>query len=287
MEEHMMEKRPYGATGIELSVIGFGGILVRDETPEEASRLVSQAIDWGINYFDVAPSYGNSQERLGPALEPYRKDIFLACKSEKRSAAEAKAELEESLELLRTDYFDLYQLHAVTTDADVEQILAPGGALETFVEAKEAGVVRHLGFSAHSEAAALALMDAFAFESILFPINWVTWNTGKFGARVVDTAVQKGLAILALKALAKRQWAEGEDRKESTKTWYRPVESYEEARLAVKFTLSRPVTAAVSPGHEHLLRWAVDAADEFQPITAEEEALLADKARDLSPIFSV
>ena len=282
-----MEKRPYGKTGIGLSVIGFGGILVRDEPPEEASRLVSQAIDWGINYFDVAPSYGNAQECLGPALEPYRKDVFLACKSEKRSAREARAELDESLELLRTDYFDLYQLHAVTTDEDVQQILAPGGALETLVAARDAGIVRHLGFSAHLETAALALMDAFAFDSILFPVNWVTWNTGKFGARVVDIAVQKGLAILALKTLAKCQWANEEERKKSPKTWYHPVESYEEAQLAVRFTLSRPVTAAVSPGYEYLIRWAVDAANEFTPITPEEEEMLADRARDLSPIFAV
>jgi len=281
-----MEKRPYGKTGIELSVIGFGGILVADETPEEASRLVAQAIDWGINYFDVAPTYGNAEERLGPALEPYRKDVFRACKSQKRSAGDVQAELDESLDLLRTDYFDLYQLHAVTTDEDVQQILAPGGALETLVSARDAGVVRHLGFSAHSETAALALMDAFAFDSILFPVNWVTWNTGKFGARLVDAAVQKGLAILALKTLAKRQWADGDDRKKSPKTWYHPVESYEEAQLAVRFTLSRPVTAAVSPGHEHLIRWAVEAADRFTPTTPEEEEIIAAQARDLSPIFT-
>ena len=282
-----MEKRPYGKTGIELSVIGFGGILVSEETPENASRLVAQAIDWGINYFDVAPTYGNAEERLGPALEPYRQDVFLACKTGKRSAVEAKAELDESLVMLRTDYFDLYQLHAVTTDEDVQQILAPGGALETLVAAREAGVVRHLGFSAHTETAAIALMDAFAFESILFPINWVTWNTGKFGARVVDAAVQKGLTILALKTLAKCRWANEEEREKSPKTWYHPVESYEEAQLAVRFTLSRPVTAAVSPGHEHLIRWAVEAADGFKPTTPEEEEIIAARARDLSPIFTV
>jgi predicted aldo/keto reductase-like oxidoreductase len=282
-----MIKRPYGKTGIDLSVIGFGGILVMDETPEESSRLVSQAIDWGINYFDVAPSYGNAQECLGPALEPYRKEIFLACKSGKRSAEESQAELNESLKLLRTDYLDLYQLHAVTSDEDVEQILAPGGAMETLRAAKDAGVVRHLGFSAHSETAAIALMDAFAFDSILFPVNWVTWNTGKFGARVVDAAVEKGMAILALKSLAKRQWTNDEERKKAPKAWYHPVESYEEAKMAVKFTLSRPVTAAVSPGHEHLIRWAVQAAEEFEPITPEEEQLLAERARELSPIFAV
>lgn len=282
-----MWTREYGKTGIELSVIGFGGILVMDETAEESSRLVSQAVDWGINYFDVAPSYGNAQEMLGPALEPYRKDVFLACKTQQRAAAEAERELHESLSMLRTDHFDLYQLHAVTTDEDVEQILAPGGAMETLVKAKENGIVRHLGFSAHTETAAMALMDAYPFDSILFPVNWVTWNTGRFGGRVVEDAVSRGIAILALKTLAKRTWNDDGERESAPKCWYRPVESYDEARLAVRFTLSRPVTAAVSPGHEYLLKWAVQAAEEFEPITDQEETLLADRARDLSPIFAV
>lgn len=280
-----MEKRPYGTTGIDLSVIGFGGILVADESPKEADRLVGQAIDWGINYFDVAPTYGDAESKLGPALEPYRNDVFLACKTTKRTAEEAREELHRSLELLRTDHFDLYQLHAVTTEDDVDRILAPGGALETFVRAREEGLVRHLGFSAHSERAAIALMEAFPFDSILFPVNWVTWNTGKFGPRVLAMAQKKGLAILALKSLAKRRWADEDEAKRSPKTWYLPVESYEEAELAVRFTLSRPVTAAVSPGYEYLIRWAVEAAEAFTPLAAREEELVADHARGLTSIF--
>lgn len=283
-----MEKRPYGKSGINLSVVGFGGILVMDESPEESSRLVSQAIGSGINYFDVAPSYGNSEEMLGPALEPYRSEVFLACKTGKRSAAEAEEELHRSLSLLRTDHFDLYQLHAVTTDDEVKQILGPGGALETFVAARDKGLVHHLGFSAHSESAALALMEAFDFDSILFPVNWVTWNTGKFGSRVVDEAHRRGLAILALKTLAKRTWKDDNERQEvAPKAWYHPVDTYEEARLATRFTLSKPVTAAVSPGHERYLKWLIQAAAEFEPISEDDETTLRDRARDLSPIFAV
>ena len=129
-----MEKRSYGNTGEMLSVVGFGGSILIDETPESASELVAQAIDRGINYFDVAPVYGNAQERLGPALAPYRGSVFLACKTQKRSASEAWAELHQSLEYLRTDHVDLYQLHAVTTLAEVEQILGRNGALETFAD---------------------------------------------------------------------------------------------------------------------------------------------------------
>lgn len=279
-----MEKRRLGKTGEMLSVIGFGGILVMNETADKASELVHRAIVRGINYFDVAPSYGNAEEMLGPALEPYRKDVFLACKTGKRTASEARAELEQSLKRLRTDYFDLYQLHAVKTDEDVKTILGPGGALEAFVKARQEGLVRYLGFSAHSEEAAVALMEAFDFDTILAPFNWVTWLEGGFGPKMFEAARKRDMGILALKMLAKRSWAEGEPRRWS-KSWYAPVDTYWEARLATRFTLSLPVTAAVSPGHEELLWWACDAAQEFRPITPEEQATLKEWARGLATIF--
>jgi len=280
-----MEKRLLGKTGKLLSVVGFGGIAVMDEEPGVASRLVAQAVEErGINYFDVAPTYGNAEERLGPALEPYRKSVFLACKTEKRTAEEAAAALHESLKRLRTDHFDLYQLHAVTTMEEVEQITGPGGALETFVKAREQGLVRHLGFSAHSEEAALALLERFEFDSMLFPVNWVCWHQGHFGPRTLEIAHKKGVGILALKALARRKWKEGEEHKWS-KTWYSPVDTFEEVSSALRFTLSRPVTAAVSPGHAELLWWACDVADQFTPLSREEEAEVARQSAGLDPIF--
>jgi aryl-alcohol dehydrogenase-like predicted oxidoreductase len=280
-----MERRKLGKTGESLSIVGFGGMVVRDEEPAAAARLVAQAVEKrGINYFDVAPTYGNAEERLGPALAPYRRSVFLACKTEKRGAKEASAALHESLDRLHTDYFDLYQLHAVITLNEVEQIMGPGGALETFVKAREQGLVRYLGFTAHSEEAALALLDAFEFDSILFPFNWVCWHQGKFGPRVLEHAQEKGLGILALKALAKRRWQESEERKWS-KTWYAPVDTFEEASLALRFTLSRPITAAVCPSHAELLWWACDAAEQFTPLTEAEEAELARRSEGLAPIF--
>lgn len=280
-----MLTRPYGKTGIELSGIGFGGIICMNESAENAARYVAEAIDRGINYFDVAPSYGNAQDILGPALEPYRQDVFLACKTQKRSAKEAEAELNGSLTALKTDHVDLYQLHAMTTMEDVEEVFAPGGAMELFEHARDAGKVRFLGFSAHTEEAATALMDRYDFTSVLFPINWVTWNTGKFGPRVVAKAQETDTAILALKTLAKRTWGEGEERTWQ-KCWYAPVDTAEEAELAVRFTLSRPVTAAVTPGHQELLRWACDAADDFRYLSEAEEQDVAERAESLTPIFS-
>jgi len=279
-----MEKRPLGKTGESLSMVGFGGIVVRDETPSTASRFVSQAVERGINYFDVAPTYGNSEECLGPALAPYRPSVFLACKTEERTAEKADKALHQSLERLRTDYFDLYQLHAVTTMEDVERITGPGGALKALVKAQEEGRVRYLGFSAHTEEAALALLARFEFDTILFPFNWVCWHQGEFGHQVLAKAQEKGVGILALKTLAKRKWKEEEERT-WPKTWYAPVDSFEEASLALRFTLSRPITAAVSPSHVELLWWACDAADQFTPLSEEEEAQVARRSQGLEPIF--
>lgn len=280
-----MEKRKLGTTGESLSIVGFGGIIVKDETPAFAAKVVERAIEErGINYFDVAPNYGNAQDRLGPALEPYRKRVFLACKTTKRLAAEAEAELNRSLELLKTDHLDLYQFHSVKTMEDVEQITGRNGALETFTKARDIGLVRFIGFSAHTEEAALALMDRFDFDTILFPLNWVAWNAKGFGPRVMEKAESKGMGILALKSLAKQPW-ENNQRPEDSKTWYHPVDTFEEALLAFRFTLSLPVTAAVSPGNADLLWWACDAADRFTPLSEAEQETVAQRARGLEPIF--
>jgi len=279
-----MKKRILGRTGEELSIIGFGGILVMDETPEESERLVAKAIDKGINYFDVAPQYGNAQERLGPALEPYRKDVFLACKTQRRDYENAMKEFKESTELLKTDHINLYQLHAVTTDEDVDQILADDGALKAFRELKEQGAIDYIGFSAHTEEAALRLLENFDFDTTLFPLNWVTWNKNDFGKRLLEEARERNMGILALKALARRALGENEERA-YPKAWYYPVESYEEAEMALRFTLSLPVTAAVTPGHEQFMDWACDIAEKFEPMTVEELEKVKEEAQQYKPIF--
>ena len=279
-----MEKRELGRTGERLSVVGFGGIVVMDETASAAADLVSKAVKRGVNYFDVAPSYGNAEDRLGPALEPYRDLVFLGCKTEMRTRDEAATALRQSLAKLRTSRFDLYQFHGVRSMADVEQILGPGGAMEAFLDAREKGLVRFIGFSAHAEAPALAMLDRFDFDSILYPINWVCWHQGKFGPAVLQKAVEKGVGRLALKALAKTSKSEG-DGGRWPKCWYSPVDTAEDASLALRFTLSRPVTAALSPSHAELLWWACDAADRFTPLSDAEEAELACRGAGIAPIF--
>jgi len=279
-----LERRSLGRTGEKLSILGFGGIVVMNATPQEASRRVGEAIDAGINYFDVAPSYGNAEERLGPALETYRKDVFLACKTTQRSKAGAAAELESSLKKMRTDHFNLYQLHAVAKLEEVEQILKPGGALEAFLEAKKAGKINFIGFSAHSVEAAMALMDRYNFDTILFPFNFATWHAGNFGPQVLAKAQEKKMGILALKAMANRPWPEGAT-KTFSKCWYEPLSEPSDALLGLRFTLSHPITAAIPPGDENLFRMALGLAAQFTPLSSAEVETLKQKAMKTAPIF--
>lgn len=280
-----LPRRPYKDTGVELSILGFGGIVVMNAEQDQANRVVAEAVERGVNYFDVAPSYGNSEEKLGPALKPYRKDVFLACKTGQRERTGAQRDLQGSLERLQTGHLDLYQLHALY-DKDIDTVFMKGGALEALVAARAAGVVRFLGFSAHSVTAALEAMDRFEFDSILFPTNFVTYHKGNFGPTVIAKAQELGVARLALKALARQPWTEDHpERQRYSKCWYQPLTDPHQIELALRWTLSQPVTAAVSPGEESLFRMALDVASRFTPITKAEEAELVALAKTLEPIL--
>lgn len=278
-----MQRRSLGSTGEKLSLVGMGGIVVSEIPQEEANRIVAEAVDRGVNYFDVAPTYGNAQERLGPALEPYRKQVFLACKTAERDRESSTKELENSLRLLRTDHVDLYQLHGLTSVADVEKVFAPGGAMETFLQAKKDGKVRFIGFSAHSAEAAEEALERYSFDSVLFPFNFVCWHHG-FGPKTLELAKSKGAGRLALKSMAKTSWPEKGERKWG-KCWYQPFDQWGDVELALRFTLSQDITAAVPPGEPELFRMALGVAEKFYPLSIEEIDQLKKTAESIKPIF--
>lgn len=283
-----LPRREY-KNGIKLSVIGFGGIVVVGMEQKDANNTVAEAWDNGINYYDVAPSYwdGEAETKLGEALKPYRKKAFLACKTTQRDAEGAAREMEESMKRLQTDYFDLYQLHAVTSMEDVEKIFAPKGAMETFLKARQEGKIRHIGFSAHSVEAALALLDRYSFDSVLFPINFVCIAQGNFGKQVINKAMEKGAARLALKAMAHHPWPESlkEEERPYRKCWYQPADQKELAEKALRFTLSLPVTAAIPPGEERLFRLAVSIARDFTLMSEKEQQELLASTAGTAPLF--
>ena len=214
----------------------------------QANNVVAEAVDRGINYFDVSPDYGDAEERLGPALEPYRSRSFLACKTNFRDKAGAAADLDTALKHLRTDHFDLYQHHALTKTAELDKVFGPNGAMEAFVAAQKPGKVRLLGFSCHSVETAIAATDRAHFDTILFPTNFVLFSKANFGPQVLDHAHEKGMGYLAIKAMAKGKYASNlPEAQHTAKCWYEPCKLPEEATLALRWTLSRPYVTAANP----------------------------------------
>ena len=283
---NLIARRPLGKTGEHLSIIGFGGIVVMNEETGAAKNIVAEAVDRGVNYFDIAPSYGNAQERLGPALEPYRKNCFLACKTEGRMKDDSRKQLEESLRLLKTDHVDLYQFHALTKMTDLDKVLGPGGAMETMEAAKKEGKIRYIGFSVHSAETALAAMDRYNFDTVLFPVNFVLFSQANFGPQILKRAQEKGMGILALKGMAKTTWsADQKSNHPEPKCWYQPAAFPEEASLGLRWTLGHPITAALPPGDEKYFRLAMDVAQNYKPLEPHEEHTLIASANGVEPIF--
>ncbi len=279
-------RRALGKTGEQLSIIAFGGIVVMNEETKASSNIVAEAVDRGINYFDVAPSYGNAQERLGPALAPYRKNCFLACKTEGRMKDDSRAQLEESLRLLKTDHVDLYQFHALTKMTDLDKVLGPGGAMETMEAAKKEGKIRYIGFSVHSAETAVAAMDRYHFDTILFPLNWVLFTQAGFGPQILKKAQEKKMGILALKGMAKTTWTGDQKEKHpQPKCWYQPAGFPDEASLGLRWTLGHPITAAIPPGDERYFRLAMDVAQNYKPLEQHEEQALLAGGHGVEPIF--
>jgi aryl-alcohol dehydrogenase-like predicted oxidoreductase len=279
-------KRTLGKTGEQLSILGFGGIVVMNEETGAASNIVAEAVDRGINYFDIAPSYGNAQERLGPALAPYRKNCFLACKTEGRMKDDSRKQLEESLRLLKTDHVDLYQFHALTKMTDLDKVLGPGGAMETMEAAKKEGKIRYIGFSVHSVETALAAMDRYNFDTVLFPVNWVLFTQAGFGPQILKRAQEKNMGILALKGMAKTVWPTDQRQNHpEPKCWYEPAAFPDEASLGMRWTLGHPITAAIPPGDERYFRLAMEVAQNYKPLEAHEEQALLSGGHGVEPIF--
>lgn len=278
-------KRTLGRSGLKISVLGFGGIMLNNEPQEDCNNIISRTREAGIDYFDVAPSYGNAEERMGPALEPYRKNSFLSCKSAQRDRAGVEKEMKESFKKLRTDYFDLYQLHALTSVDDVERSFAKDGAMEAILKAKKEGKVRLIGFSAHSEEAAMLALEYYDFDTVMFPINFACWHNGNFGPRVYNKAVERDLGIMVLKSLAERGLRQGEERF-FPNVWYKPVLDDDLFDQALAFSLSRKVSSVIPPGNVSLFLKTIERLSHYQPLTADQEDALKIRAMETEPLFS-
>jgi predicted aldo/keto reductase-like oxidoreductase len=276
-----------GRTGEKVSIVGFPGLALIHQGQEKCTRAIHDAFKRGVNYFDVAPAYGrgDAEIKMGIGLEGIdRSRIFLACKTKMRDKKGAREELERSLKRLKTDHFDLYQMHAVFTPEEAKQALGKDGAIQTFLEAKKEGKVKYFGFSAHTTKGALTLMKGFHFDTVMFPINFIEYFQMDFGKPVLELAQKQGAGVMAIKPMCRGGWPKGVKR--TRQWWYRPVEDEKEIDLALRFTLSqKPVAAGLPPGFLDLLDKAIEVGKSYRSITEPETKRLEKLASSCLSIF--
>jgi aryl-alcohol dehydrogenase-like predicted oxidoreductase len=282
-----LPRRVLGRTGVSVSIIGFPGLALIRATQTQCTEALHQAFDASVNYFDVAPAYGNgdAETKMGIGLQGLdRQKIFLACKTKNRDKTGAREELERSLKLLKTDYLDLYQLHYLRTPDEVKHALGPNGTMETFLKAKAEGKVKYLGFSAHTTKGALEIMKGFSFDTVMFPINFVEFFNFGFGKPILELARQQGAAVLAIKPMCRGAWPK--DVLRTRDNWYRPLEDPQEIELALRFTLAQKgVVAGIPPAFIDLFEQAVAVAKRWRPLSETEIEQLKTIATTCESLF--
>ena len=278
-----MEYKKLGRTGIEISSISYGGIVSMDDGQDASDKYVSWAIDKGINYFEVAPSYGDAEEKLGNSLKLYRNKINLACKTGQRMKDKAEQELLRSQKLLHTDYFDVYQLHGIASMEEVERAFGPGGVMEMVRTLKERGIARNVGITAHSEEAALKCIELYDFDTVLFPFNWFMNLEHQMGSKLIKAAKEKNMGVLCMKAFIERKWNSEEEKKASMfpKSWCKPIDvnDVEFGTAAMKYALSLRVDTLIPPGNFASFSFAVNHIDEVlkNPLNEKDLTFLKEK----------
>ncbi len=284
-----MNKRRFGRTGHMSTVAIFGAASLWEVTQEEADRAMAKVLAAGVNHIDVAPSYGVAEERLGPWLAREDNPFFVGCKTMERTKEGAADELRRSLRRLQIEAFDLYQLHAVTSIVDLDQITAPGGALEALVEARAAGLLQYIGITSHGMDAPSILLDAlrrFRFDSVLVPVNFVLYGDPAYSGaaqRLLQKCCEEDVGIMAIKAVAKGPWG---DRPRAYTTWYEPFDQAGQIQQAVDFALSQGVTGLCTVGDLTLLPLFLAACDGHRPMNAGQQRELIAEGREYHPIFA-
>ena len=246
-----MEYRELGKTGLRISRVGLGGIPIQRIDAAGTGELVRGLMDAGVNYVDTARGYTVSEEYLGEALEGVRDRWVVATKSMARTREEMARDIEISLKNLRTGYIDLYQVHNPTV-AQLEQVAAPGGALEALQEARAAGKIGHIGVTAHSTAVFELALRMDWVETIMFPYNIVETQ----GEDLIRKCGEKNIGFITMKPLAGG--------------------AIEDATLALRFIASNPDTSVIIPGMAEAkeIDQNLAAVNDTAPLTPEENAAI-------------
>jgi aryl-alcohol dehydrogenase-like predicted oxidoreductase len=284
-----MQKRRLGRTGHESTLVIFGGAAFWEIDEATAHETLDLVLESGINHIDVAPQYGDAEDRMGTWLPPHRDKFFLGCKTMERTADGAWAEMHRSFEKLHIDSFDLYQMHAVTSLKGLDEALGKGGAIEAFVRARDEGLTKYLGITGHGLQAPVVFQEAlkrFDFDTVMFPLNPRLFAMPDYRAeaeKLLAMAQERDVGVMIIKSMAKGLWGE---REKQYLSWYEPWDQQDKINEGVRFALSQPgVTAIASAGDVRLLPKVLKAAEAFEPLDEDDREALISAWADLEPIF--
>ena len=283
-----MIKRRFGRTGHISTIAVFGAAAFYESDQETADKTMQLVIESGINHIDIAPGYGKAEQLISPWIEAERQRFFLGCKTMERSKEAAEADLYRSLEIMKVDRFDLYQLHAVTNEQELDQATGSGGALEAIIEARELGLTDYVGITSHGNNSPELLIDAlqrFDFDSVIFPINFVQFadpNYKQKSEALLQICQQRDVGIMIIKSVAKGPWS---DKNKIYNTWYEPFDDFITIQKCVNFALSQNVTALCTPGDVNILPNFLKACKYFKMMDVVHQQELIQSADMYASIF--
>ena len=284
-----MQTRRFGRTGHMSTVAIFGAAAFWEISQEDADKVMEQIIESGINHIDVAPSYGQAEQRIGPWMLHERERFFLGCKTTERTKQGAWDEMQRSLKLLQTETFDLYQCHAVTSMEELDAVTMKGGALEAFLDARERGLIKHIGITGHGAESPKIYLEAlrrFDFDSVLFPLNFVQMANPEFrkhAEELIATCKAKDVGTMVIKTITKGPWGE---REHTATTWYEPFDKIDEIQNAVNFALSYEVTGLCTAGDTRILPFVLKACENFAPMNNKEKEETIRLGQQFEPLFT-
>ncbi|MDE2936000.1 MAG: aldo/keto reductase [Chloroflexota bacterium] len=281
-----MEKRRLGRTGHESTLITVGTAGFGRVSQAEVDTAMEHFIDHEVNHVDIAPTYGQAMERFRDWLPKMRDQIFLGCKTQGRSRTEAWADIHSTFERLGTDQFDLFQLHAVTTMAELDAALAPHGAIRALEEMREQGQTRWIGITSHGPYAPRVFLNAlerYDFDTVMFPVAKALWRSPEYREdteRLLNLCHERDVGIQCIKILASGGWGSAE---KDCHTWYDPVREQEEIHDCVNWLFSQDVHTAPSTGEVTIVPKLLDAAERFHPISSREQSAIVGSHRPRFP----
>jgi aryl-alcohol dehydrogenase-like predicted oxidoreductase len=284
-----METRRYGRTGHSSTVAVFGAAAFMQISQADADKVLELIIEAGINHIDVAPSYGQAETRIGPWMRRERQRFFLGCKTLERTREAAWNELQRSIKRLQTETFDLYQFHAVTTMQELDAITMKGGALEAFVKAREAGLIKFIGITGHGVDAPKIYLEAlrrFDFDTVMFPLNFIQMANPEFRSyaeELIATCQARDVGMLIIKSVTKAPWGE---REHTATTWYEPFEKSDEIQRAVNFVLSHNVSGLCTAGDIRVLPVVINACENFSRLGKNEMEAMIESGKQYEPLFT-